>query len=108
MIRITIFEKKDKCIGFEVKGHAGYAQSGEDVICAATSVLAINTVNAIDAFTQDIIKDVEYNDDGYLKFTLASLPSEQSELLLNAFQLGIEGIIEQYGNDFIEVKFEEV
>ena len=49
MIEIVIFKKKklDYTVGFETLGHAGYAKRGEDIICSATSVLVINTINSI-------------------------------------------------------------
>ena len=30
-------------IGFNCIGHSGYAEAGEDIVCAAISVLVINT-----------------------------------------------------------------
>ncbi len=36
-----------------MQGHAGYAARGSDIVCAAVSVLAQNTVNSIEHFTQD-------------------------------------------------------
>ena len=38
---------------FTTSGHAGYAPEGQDIVCAAASVLTINTINAIDKFTGD-------------------------------------------------------
>ena len=35
MINITIYDN-----GFEIEGHAGYAQKGSDIICAAVSALS--------------------------------------------------------------------
>ena len=36
-----------------MQGHAGYAEPGQDIVCAAVSALVINTINAIEAFTED-------------------------------------------------------
>ena len=35
-------------LSFEITGHAGYGVEGEDIICAAVSVLAIETVNSVE------------------------------------------------------------
>ena len=52
MIHVTIFYNEDKeCVGFQTEGHAEYADPGEDIICAAASVLVINTINSIETFT---------------------------------------------------------
>ena len=49
MIHVTIYENDRKeCIGFQTKGHAEYAKMGQDIVCAAVSVLVINTMNAIE------------------------------------------------------------
>jgi uncharacterized protein YsxB (DUF464 family) len=54
MTHITFFKNSEKEItGFYSAGHAGYAESGSDIICSAISVLTINTINSIEAFTDD-------------------------------------------------------
>ncbi len=52
-----------------MQGHAGYAPRGSDIVCAAVSVLAQNTVNSIEHFTQDsFTADVDEENGGlYLK-----------------------------------------
>ena len=54
MIQVEIIRDASKAyVGFSIKGHAGYAEHGQDIICAAVSVLAQNTVNSIEQFTDD-------------------------------------------------------
>ena len=54
MIHVTIFQNKYKeCVGFQTEGHAEYADPGQDIVCAAASILVINTINAIEEFTED-------------------------------------------------------
>ena len=54
MVRVTILkDQKDICRGFETSGHAGYADKGQDIVCAAVSVLTINTVNSLEQFTEE-------------------------------------------------------
>ena len=49
MIRVTIYQNSEQRIsGFAMQGHAGYAESGSDIVCAAASVLAQNAVNSIE------------------------------------------------------------
>ena len=54
MIHVTIYENDRKeCIGFQTKGHAEYDEMGQDIVCAAVSVLVINTMNAIELYTEE-------------------------------------------------------
>ena len=53
MIEIIIHRRGNQYAGFVSKGHAGYAEEGYDIICAAVSVLTVNTINSIEAFTTD-------------------------------------------------------
>ena len=49
MINVVIYQnEKEECTGFQTEGHAGYADPGQDIVCAAASVLIINTMNAIE------------------------------------------------------------
>ena len=49
MIHVVIYQnEKEECTGFQTEGHAEYADPGQDIVCAAASVLIINTMNAIE------------------------------------------------------------
>ena len=37
MTTVTFHSEGDRIIGFEVQGHSGYAQEGEDIVCAAVT-----------------------------------------------------------------------
>ena len=47
MITITVKKRNGNYLEFVSKGHAGYAEEGQDIVCAAVSVLVINTVNSL-------------------------------------------------------------
>jgi len=106
MIEITVFTKKDDFIGIESKGHAGYAEHGSDIICSAASALMINTVNAVEAFTDD--KFTCNQREGYLEFHLTKSISQSSELLMKTLVMGITDIQDNYGNEYIKLEFKEV
>ena len=53
MIRVKFYRKEGRFFGFQLKGHAGYAEPGEDILCSAVSALAINTVNSLEELTKD-------------------------------------------------------
>ena len=54
MTKVTFYQNSEnQCVGFTSEDHAGYAQEGEDIVCAGISALVINTVNSIEDFTED-------------------------------------------------------
>ena len=48
MIRLTLHWKGDAITGFECTGHAGFAEEGSDIVCAAVSILTTTCVNALE------------------------------------------------------------
>ena len=94
--------------GFSIKGHAGYAESGHDIICAAVSILAQNTVNSIEKFTEDAFSGEIEEKSGSLKVVFPQGTGRESKLLLDSMVLGLESIVEAYGKKFIKIRFKEV
>ena len=45
MTTVAFSMEGDRIVSFEVRGHSGYAEEGEDIVCAAVSS-AVNLVNA--------------------------------------------------------------
>ena len=104
-VRFTI-DSEGLYRGFTVEGHAEYADPGEDILCAAVSALTQNTVNSIEAFTEDeFVCDV---DDGYLDVRFPNKLSGESKLLMNSLNLGLENIVRAYGTEWLEIVTEEV
>ncbi|MDO4312914.1 MAG: ribosomal-processing cysteine protease Prp [Eubacteriales bacterium] len=110
MTHVTIYRNENKeCVGFTVIGHADYADAGEDVVCAALSMLVINTCNAIEKFTSARFSLVTNGEEGLIDFRLKDNLSEQTELLLSAMILGIETMVENEDyEEYIQLSFEEV
>ena len=49
MIEVTVYKTmRHEYAGFDMSGHAGYDDIGKDIVCAAVSVLVINTLNSIE------------------------------------------------------------
>ncbi len=85
--------------GFEVKGHSGFKAKGSDVVCAAVSVLTINTVNSIDEFTRDDPRVVTDDDEALISCIFDEKPSDDARLLLKSFALGIGEIARSHGKN---------
>ncbi|BCJ94967.1 hypothetical protein acsn021_25360 [Anaerocolumna cellulosilytica] len=104
MIKISVYKNAEgKIIGFNSLGHAGYADSGQDIVCAAVSALIINTVNSIEHFTTDTFDLKQNQKKGQIDFRIVSELSNESNLLLNSLFLGLQGIAEDYGQKYINL-----
>ena len=109
MTHITIYtNQKNVFTGFSCKGHAGYADAGEDIVCAGISTLVINTINAIEAFTETKILTDADETDGTINVNLPYGCDEQTKLLVNTMILGLQGIQKNYGKKFLTLDFKEV
>ena len=94
--------------GFNCIGHSGYADAGEDIVCAAISVLVINTINSLDQLAGQKIKLVTNEEEGLIDCRFEKNINEKSKLLLDSMVLGLGEIKKQYGKTFIDLTFEEV
>jgi hypothetical protein len=95
-------------VGFVLNGHAGSGDYGKDIVCAAISMLSINTVNSLEKFTEDAFTCNADAEKGYIEVMAENGFSPEGELLMKSFELGITGVFKQYGNEFLDIKFEEV
>ena len=108
MNKITIYKSSGKYKGFSSKGHAGYADSGLDIVCAAISVLVINTINSIETFTNDKIAVKTNEKMGIIECRFVSEISCGSILLMDSLILGLKGIQTDYNSEYLILIFEEV
>lgn len=85
--------------GITVYGHAGYAKTGNDIICAAVSALTQGLVHSLKALTNDEISyriagghvDIEYKD-----------LSERGCLLVDSFFIAVSDIQQSYGTEYVQ------
>jgi uncharacterized protein YsxB (DUF464 family) len=106
MIRVTVTKRNGNYFTFESIGHASFVSDGEDIVCAAVSVLTINTVNSIDAFTEDMIHVT--CDDGHLAWEFVSGCSRESQLLMDSLILGLSQIQDNYDKKYLKITIKEV
>ncbi len=108
MIQVTIYKNKNSDrIGFQISGHAGYADSGSDIVCSAVSALAITTVNSIEKFCTEDFHAESNQKNGDLELMFDTVPGHDASLILGVFETGITDIGESY-SDFICITFKEV
>lgn len=109
MIKITIYQNhagqytRLSCIG-----HAGFDRCGKDIVCAAVSVLVLNTLNAVEAFTDEKFDFENDPDSGLLDIRFQKPGGHDAGLLLDAMVLGLKEIQSQYGTDYILLTCKEV
>jgi uncharacterized protein YsxB (DUF464 family) len=93
---------------FELSGHANAGEYGSDIVCAAVSALAINTVNGIDALAgvTPMIEADEVNGGQLFVEIPSHLTQEQTnitQILLENLLLGLQDV-QKENNQFIEIQ----
>jgi len=113
MIKAKIYRKKEQLIcGFQLSGHAGYAEEGADIVCSAVTILVFNTVNAIESLTDaGFTCETDEKKGGFIKVMLPDekmgTTNHDAQLLLQAMVLGLKDIEKEY-NSYIILNDEEV
>jgi len=79
--------------GFEVSGHTGYAQTGQDIVCAALSFLAVTCANALESIAK--LKPAISQKDGLLRVQVTEANSE-ARTIFAVFSQGIEDLQDSY------------
>ena len=109
MTHITVYQTQGLGFtAFRCIGHAGYADAGEDIVCAAISVLVINTINSVERLAGDSFHRETDPESGLIDFSLKEGYSKESLLFLRSLVLGLQGIQSNYGNDYMTLEFKEV
>ncbi|AOT72768.1 ribosomal-processing cysteine protease Prp [Geosporobacter ferrireducens] len=108
IIRVTRDQEKN-IISYLVKGHADYAERGEDIVCASISILAQTAILALHEIAEiDIMYEVN---DGHvfckLPDDLSSDQREKARIILDTLYIGIKGTQGMYGR-YIDLRDEEV
>lgn len=108
MIRVTMIRNRDgKYIGFDCIGHAGYAEKGEDIVCAGVSALVINTVNSIQSCTNETFFADTDEDAGKIVLRFEKPAGHDAQLLMQSLALGLQGVYDQYGARYMKLNFKE-
>ena len=106
MITVTIRRRKGEYTGFSSEGHAGYADEGYDIFCAAVSVLTVNTVNAIERIAGDHVED--HSESGLVTCDFPDGLSHDGTVLMEAMVQGLQSIAETSGKSYLRLRFKEV
>ena len=109
MVSVIVEKNRNKeFVRFICSGHAEFDEYGRDIVCAALSMLVINTVNSIDSLTNCVIKVTADEADGRIDVNFPNAASKEAHLLIDSMILGINGVIETYGEEYASLIIKEV
>ena len=104
MTRCEFFTEDDRITGFSVSGHSGYAEAGQDIVCAAISAVVGMTEATINDICGAKAKVRVKDDQARITLTLpASCDEEESvQAVLAGMMIYLCSLRDDYP-DFIEV-----
>ena len=95
MIKFTTVLNTDGSIRrFTVDGHSGFAESGEDIVCAAVSSTVWMTINGIEK--QNLARLSYEERDGFVDCIVEEKFSDDADVLLNSLVMFITELSGQY------------
>ncbi len=74
------------------------------MVCAAVSMLVINSLNAIEKFssTKAVLLD-EDQEEGIINVKFEDIPDEKAQLILDTMLLGLNDVIKNYGKKYLRL-----
>ncbi len=101
MIKIRVTEKNDHIQKISISGHAGYAEKGKDLVCAAVSGIAFGLCNAVDVMIPDAKIEVKENN---IVIMLENLTSE-TDLIMKTGLIQFQ-TVEESNKDYVKMNME--
>ena len=90
-------------------GHAEYAKRGKpDILCAAISALTIGAINSLEELAGEQLNVSTDQKTGFLKCDFESVLQEKSVFLIDSMVFALQNLSKEYGETYLQVKFEEV
>ena len=98
MTKICVYRKNEDIVKFTLSGHTGYAEQGEDIVCAAISTLSTATLNGL---TEVVKIGIGFEiRDAYIECVLpdelSATKRKGANVLLETFYMSIVNLKEQY------------
>lgn len=94
MIKVTLYKQNQVCMGFSVTGHAGYADYGQDIVCAGVTSAVQLTINGITEILK-VPADVEV-EDNLISIRLSDGDKKAAVAFLEAFALHVSLLSQDY------------
>ena len=104
MTKCEFFTEEDRITGFSVCGHSGYAEAGQDIVCAAISAIVTMAEATINDVCGAKAKVRVKEEDARITLTLPAVCDEEESVqaVLAGMMLYLLSLRDEY-SDFIEV-----
>lgn len=107
MTDITVTRKNNSIVDVTAIGHTGYADSGEDIVCAGVSTLLQSALLGLLQVAQINVKYRVNEEQGSLRFTLpdnlTASERHDADVILNTMLCGLQDLYTEY-SDFINLE----
>ena len=112
MTTIIFYKTDGHYYGFEEKGHTGYGESGDDVLCAALSSMTMLIINAIEVtYACDVDYSIDEKTTDIKLIAKSALPKYEKDEkkqyavsgLIQAYFFQLMDLVEEY-YDYLDVK----
>ena len=94
MTTVCFYKTNGIYYGFEEKGHTGFAESGEDILCAALSSMTMLLINTIECSYDSIVDyTIDENTTDIKLIAKSALPKYEKD---EKKQYAVSGLIQAY------------
>ena len=97
MTKVTFRLREGRICGFCLDGHSNYAESGNDIVCAALSSAAYLVINTI-TDVMDIPSSADAQD-GHIEIMIENVYEIKCRDILKGFEIHINSLKKQYPNN---------
>ncbi len=100
MVKVSFSGHGEALNGFLVCGHSGYAEAGQDIVCAAVSSLTMYTANLLtDGF--GIPCDLQVDEDSVTIALSLKAKSETGSRIIASFKKELVALSEEYPQNIL-------
>jgi uncharacterized protein YsxB (DUF464 family) len=112
MTKVIFYKSGGIYYGFEEKGHTGYGEEGNDILCAALSSMTMLLINAIEvSYACDVKYIIDEKTTDIRVIAKSALPSYEKDEkkqfavsgLISAYYFQLMDLLEEY-YDFLDVE----
>ncbi len=116
MTTITFYKENGVFYGFEEKGHTGFGNEGDDILCSALSAMTMLIINSIEvSYACDVNYTIDEKTTDIRLTAKSALPRFESDVrkqfavsgLIQAYFFQLNDLTEEY-YDFLTVEEKEV
>ena len=94
MTKVVFFRSGGVFYGFEEKGHAGYGEYGDDVLCAALSSMTMLIINAVEvSYAASVDYQIDEETTDIRVIVKSALPKYEKD---EKKQYAVSGLIQAY------------